>query len=89
MPKKKKQQTVYVMLYGHKHGTDFSVYATENGAWRAVKDIILEYVNELEDGDVKKMKRLLKKKSIVDALEMWCEKKEEWFEVDGREVHGG
>lgn len=84
---KKNPQTVYVMLYGHKHGTDFSVYSTEKAAWESVKDIILEYVNELEGADEKKMRRLLKKKSIADALEMWAEKKEEWFEVDGREVH--
>ena len=83
---KKKPQTVYVMLYGHKHGTDFSVYSTEERAWSAVKAIILEYVNELDGADEKKMRRLLRLKSMSKALTMWSEKKEEWFEVDGRRV---
>jgi hypothetical protein len=83
---KKKPQTVYVMLYGHKHGTDYSVYSTEEKAWECVKALILEYVNELDGADEKKVRRLLKLKSLGKALTMWAEKKEEWFEVDARTV---
>ena len=84
---KKKPQTVFVMLYGHKHGTDYSVYSTEEGAWDSVRLIILEYVGELESADEKKMRRLLKLKNLGKALTMWAEKKEEWFEVDARTVN--
>ena len=82
----KKPQTVYVMLYGHKHGIDFSVYSTEEGAWAGVKNIILEYVNELDGADEKKMRRLLKLKNMGKAMTMWAEKKEEWFEIGARRV---
>lgn len=82
----KQTHKVYVVLYGHKHGTDYWLRSTYEKAQLSVKATIREYLNDLDDEDQKKMKKLLGLKNLSKALTMWSEKTEEWFEIDSRTV---
>jgi hypothetical protein len=45
------QPAVYVVTYGHKHGTDVSVYSTEAKAQAAMEDIKAAYPDEFDEDD--------------------------------------
>jgi hypothetical protein len=86
MPKKK-QQVVYVVVYGHKHGNDCWVRSTNDKAMLSVATTIKEYLTDVFDADAqKKIKRLLNEGKIAKAMTLYGEHTEEWFEIYPREV---
>lgn len=42
---------VYIVTYGHQHGTEAKAYATEAGARAAVEDLKAEYPDEFNEDD--------------------------------------
>lgn len=42
---------VYVVTYGHKHGTNVAAYSTEEKAWAAMEAIKAEYPDEFDEDD--------------------------------------
>jgi hypothetical protein len=85
-------EVVYVMLYHHRHGVDFSVYEAEADAWEATRDIIDEYLADYEDEDdqtaVANIRKHLDKDPSADGelYTLWAELSEESFEVERRVI---
>lgn len=82
---------VWVLLYNHKHGTDFSVHKSEEGAIRMAAAIVEDFLGEREEEDQEKIRRLLKKKdwraviaAYVDTFENSYEP--EWFNWEERAI---
>lgn len=87
MPKAPKQQVVYIMLYGHKYGTDCSAYSTEGKAQASIGGIINQYIDDVPgEKDRKRIKKLLKDGHIMKASNIWVDIMEEWFEISPRTV---
>ena len=82
-----KRQTVYVVLYGHKHGEDCWVTSSEKRAEASIGGIILEYIGDLQDAKVaRKIKKLIKDGKYLKAAGLWFQHMEEWFEINPRTV---
>lgn len=82
----KKRQVVFVVLYGHKHGTDCWVSSTESLAWSSIRNTIRHYMDDLTTEQSKKVTKLLRARKTVAAMNLWGEFTEEWFEVNPRTV---
>jgi hypothetical protein len=79
-------EKVSVLIYSHRHGTDVSVYKTNEGAIKAVFEIMAEYKLELEgSGDkeaIAEFEEAVKNNDIGTASEIWAEIVGETFEIN-------
>ena len=82
------EKTVHVMLYRHRFGTDFSVYASDERAVAAVGEIIMDNIGEVSRlKDQNQIKRLIKEGKIYQAVGVYETEMDESFEISPREVH--
>ena len=80
---------VYVVLYDHKYGCDFSACATEQGAWKLCAEIAMEWVSDLDnDKTERKVKALYKKGEYKKCALTYTEAMGsiEYFSVEPRKV---
>ena len=75
--------TVHVLTYSHKFGTDVSVYATHDSALLALYEIVMEYVNDVEDRDQRAaIREAIKARNLSLVSQLWAEAVEEGFDID-------
>ena len=82
-----KPQVVYIVLYGHKHGTDCWVTSTEGKAQASIGGTIKQYIDDVPmERDRKRIRYHLKAGRIMQAANIWVDIMEEWFEINPRTV---
>jgi hypothetical protein len=84
-------EAVWVMLYHHRHGIDFSVYEQEVDAWAATRDIIDQYLADYQGEDdaatiAAIRKHLAGEDAEVNLYTLWAELSEESFEIEKRSI---
>lgn len=83
---------VYVLTYDHKHGTDISIYSTEELAEKGAGQTMKEWIDELDQEETnskrQKILSLLEEGAFVKAMNLWTEYSggNECFEIFEREV---
>jgi hypothetical protein len=88
---------VSVLLYTHRHGTDFSVYATDALAHEAAANLVMENLGDLDSWQseeasyeiAKDIRSKFNAKDYCAVMGAWEEAAagEESFEIDQRMVH--
>ena len=71
----------YLVTYEHRHGTDQTLCRTANAAYICAMDIILTWIEELDESDQKVIRELIQAKDYEKALE-------QWEEIQGERLNG-
>ncbi len=80
-------QTVVVLEYHHRFGTDVSVYTDVEAAKLGIASIMAESIEEVEDPvDRERLREAVEAGNMVKAGEMWSELCDENFEYSSCEV---
>ena len=75
--------SVHVLTYSHRHGTDVSVWTTHYGALLALYEIVMEYINDVEDRDQRAaIREAIKARNLALVSQLWAEAMEEGFDID-------
>jgi hypothetical protein len=65
---------VVIVEYGHRHGSDYFVYSSEDNAFRGMCALIVEWIEDIDDAAVRaELKKLILKNKHRKALELWNE----------------
>jgi hypothetical protein len=82
--------TVHVLTYSHKHGTDVSVYATHDGALLSIYEIVMDYINDVEDREKRReIREAVKERNLARVSELWADAMNEGFDIDECAVYEG
>jgi hypothetical protein len=66
------QNSAFVLVYEHKHGVDTSVYSNADKAFRGAVEIILNWIDEVADEQVRgEILRRIVANNYEGALELW------------------
>lgn len=81
---KKRPTHVWLLHYRHRHGSDVSVYETHKAAIVAAMWIIIDWRDELDREDAKKVAKLINQQKYESALDAW--QKIQNHDYDGEEI---
>lgn len=81
--------TVWMVVYEHRHGTDVELYETEQSAWSAAAALVAEYADELpEEKDRQRVRALLSAEERGEAVALYGEcHPTEFITVEKKQIH--
>lgn len=76
-------ESVWVLVFDHKHGSDISVHASERSALTAMRAIVVEYSEEEDDEEVL---ALLAAGKVREACNAYSNTRSEYFNIESHRV---
>jgi hypothetical protein len=89
---KGKNMKVWILSYSHAHGTDISVYRTEEKAGAGAIESMEQWFDDLEDrfflstGIRRKIRRTMNQGDYRKAIDLWNGHTDETFEIEEKAV---